>query len=267
MSMSNAEYCEQERRRKSRAKSKASQQYLIAERLETNAAVQCHACKQWKSANQFSRCDLWRLRPLCKACGVQKTAEYRKRNPGAKSAESRRRRERLGQAAKHQAHVAEWKRVNATRTSRISRIRLHCAHVTAWRKARSAHAWRIAYRTNDDFNAREKVRARLRKLTADAALYKYFSSDVRRSRFRSCWSAFLGYDLAELVIHLRRVLPKRASWQQFLDGHLHIDHILPRSSFDLSKPEEVRACWSLSNLRLLDAKSNIAKGAKRETLL
>lgn len=40
----------------------------------------------------------------------------------------------------------------------------------------------------------------------------------------------------------------------------HIDHIIPCSSFDLSKPEEQKKCFHYSNLQILTAQENLIKG-------
>lgn len=86
-------------------------------------------------------------------------------------------------------------------------------------------------------------------------------------RFSAKWRALLGYTMAELVAHLQRTLPKRCRWEQFLSGELHIDHITPRAAFDLTDLNEVRACWSLGNLRLLCKHKNLAKGSRVEVLI
>lgn len=144
---------------------------------------------------------------------------------------------------------------------------LHCAHVSAWRRSKPGKAWSHRYRTDPEFNAREKVRARLRKVVADSDLQQHLASEAKSGRLPTKWSALLGYTLDQLIKHLQRTLPKGATWDDFIDGSLHIDHITPRSKFDLTRLDEVRRCWCLSNLRLLHAADNMRKGARVEFLL
>lgn len=197
---------------------------------------------------------------------LEKTRERRKQY------KAKRRRE-AGAMPLQEVRAAAEKRLaeasKAREAARVERAResLHCAHVAQWRKSRSGAAWSHEYRTNPEFNAREKVRARLRKLTADSDLQRHLACGVKSRRWNAQWSELLGYSLEQLVLHLRRTLPKGWAWDAFLSGELHIDHITPRSAFNLNDAADVRRCWCLSNLRLLPAKENMRKGARIEVLL
>lgn len=81
------------------------------------------------------------------------------------------------------------------------------------------------------------------------------------------WKTFVDYTLEELMTHLERQFKPGMSWEN--KGDWHIDHIIPRSSFEYSSPDdpEFKKCWSLSNLQPLWAIDNIRKNATREFLL
>lgn len=79
----------------------------------------------------------------------------------------------------------------------------------------------------------------------------------------------LGYTKEQLMRHIERQFTTGMNWEKLLNGEIHIDHIIPVSSFksittDLS---ELKACWALTNLRPLWAKDNYAKSNKVLTLL
>jgi len=78
------------------------------------------------------------------------------------------------------------------------------------------------------------------------------------------WEDLVGYKLKDLIKRLKSTIPEGYSWQSFMDGKLHIDHIVPISAFNFDKPEHIdfKLCWNLSNLRLLPAKENIIKRNK-----
>ena len=78
------------------------------------------------------------------------------------------------------------------------------------------------------------------------------------------WETLVPYNAIQLEKHLKKTLPKGYTWQDFMQGKLHIDHIIPKSAFYFTKPEDMgfQICWALDNVRLLPALENINKRAK-----
>jgi len=78
------------------------------------------------------------------------------------------------------------------------------------------------------------------------------------------WEDLVGYTLEDLIKRLRKTIPTGYTWENFMEGRLHIDHIIPISAWDYNKPEQInfQNCWSLKNLQLLPAKENMIKHNK-----
>jgi len=97
-------------------------------------------------------------------------------------------------------------------------------------------------------------------------LNKRISNRVRRSlkgtKIGRRWKDLLGYDVADLEKQLLSTMPEGYTWQDFVDGKLHVDHIKPISAFNFDSPEhpEFAECWALDNLQLLTAFDNMSKG-------
>lgn len=80
------------------------------------------------------------------------------------------------------------------------------------------------------------------------------------------WENLVNYSLEDLVKRIKRTMPAGYTWQDYLEGRLHIDHRIPISAFNYTKPEHIdfQKCWALNNLRLLPAEENLKKQAKLE---
>ena len=74
----------------------------------------------------------------------------------------------------------------------------------------------------------------------------------------------LGYTRKELAAHLESLFTEGMTWEKFMKGEIHIDHVIPVSYFrpDSADSPEFKACWALSNLQPLWATDNLKKGAK-----
>lgn len=72
----------------------------------------------------------------------------------------------------------------------------------------------------------------------------------------------LGCTFEEFKTYLESMFLDGMTWENYGVHGWHIDHIIPCSSFDLSKSEEIEICFHYSNLQPLWAKDNIRKGNK-----
>lgn len=131
-----------------------------------------------------------------------------------------------------------------------------------------AEKWRLRYRLDPEYHAHHIIRCTIKK---QRELYGDTGTAIRNSLVGRGGGRKtelqLGYTMEELRIHLERQFNKKMTWEKFMNGEIHIDHILPKKSFDMSDPEEWKICWSLPNLRPLWANDNRTKSAKVLTLL
>ncbi len=76
-----------------------------------------------------------------------------------------------------------------------------------------------------------------------------------------------GCTIGELKAHLESLFKPGMTWKNHTNKGWHIDHIRPCSSFDLSDPEQQRACFHYTNLQPLWWVDNLSKGDKHLTAL
>lgn len=71
----------------------------------------------------------------------------------------------------------------------------------------------------------------------------------------------LGCSFLEFKNHLEKQFSPFMSWENH-GSYWHVDHILPKSAFNLQHSEEQEICFHWSNQRPLRASDNLAKGDK-----
>ena len=76
------------------------------------------------------------------------------------------------------------------------------------------------------------------------------------------WESLVGYTLADLKSHMEQNFQSGMTWENY--GKWHVDHIIPISAHNFTKPEheDFKKCWALENLQPMWATENISKGAK-----
>jgi 5-methylcytosine-specific restriction endonuclease McrA len=105
---------------------------------------------------------------------------------------------------------------------------------------------------------------KLRILELRGRVHQSVTSSLKRSIRGGHWEKVVGYGLDALKRRLKNTIPEGYAWQDFLEGSLQIDHIIPGSAFNIEDTNSLdfKRSWSLSNLRLLPAEKNIKKGSK-----
>jgi len=99
------------------------------------------------------------------------------------------------------------------------------------------------------------------------ARMRYRVRDCLRRGYKSgSWTTLVDYSVNQLKRRLRRTMPEGYSWDDFMDGDLHIDHIIPLSAFPFTSDRELnfKKAWALKNLQLLPARDNMVKGVTIE---
>ena len=145
---------------------------------------------------------------------------------------------------------------------------LHDAHVKTMRGLSDAEEFRWRYKTDHEFNIRQRLRTQLRKQRERFPKIGDLARDaINRNGKSETVEKLCGYSVIKLREHLEMQFTKGMTWDRFMAGDIHIDHIIPKSSFDLTSIDDVRKCWCLSNLRPMWAKENVKKGKKIECLL
>ena len=110
---------------------------------------------------------------------------------------------------------------------------------------------------------REKRKTNL-KFNLNGRMSIAIGKTLKDGKSGKSWLDLVPYTLKDLIKRLKHTMPESYDWQDYLDGNLHIDHIIPKSVFNFTKPEheDFKRAWRLSNLQLLPAKENLKKGAK-----
>ena len=108
-------------------------------------------------------------------------------------------------------------------------------------------------KTNPDFKLRANLRKRLSR-----ALKGKIKADTTMN--------LVGCSRKYLINYIESQFDDEMSWSAYLESSIHIDHIIPCSSFDLTNEEEQRRCFHYSNLQPLWARDNKSKGNRIVTI-
>jgi hypothetical protein len=130
-----------------------------------------------------------------------------------------------------------------------------------------AEKFKLRYALDSEFNIKERLRAAMRRNRQGYKMGDLIRGAINRGGASTKFEDFAGYSTKQLKVHLETQFTKGMDWEKFRLGEIHIDHIVPISSFDLSNPDELRSAWAITNLRPLWARDNLIKSNKRIYLI
>lgn len=201
----------------------------------------CNKCGEIKPLTEFHRSKAHSLGVAgkCKACVRIYGTAYNLEN-----AEKKRARER----ERHRNNPEKG------RSACRAYYRANKAETLAKRKEYMAERGlaRLKWRSKNDPNHRIKVLCRSR---TRLALLGIGAKSARTQEL-------LGAPIEVVRAHIESLFQPGMTWENAGKDGWHIDHIRPCASFDLTDPEQQKACFHYTNIQPLWAKDNLSKSDK-----
>ena len=126
------------------------------------------------------------------------------------------------------------------------------------------------YEANKD-KIRERQRERQRERSNTDPLFRLVNNLRRRVQHALKGESksartleLLGCSPDEFRAHLEAQFTEGMSWDNYGKNGWHIDHIRPCATFDLSDPEQQKACFHFSNCQPMWESENVSKGSLYE---
>ncbi len=209
----------------------------------------CYKCKTLKSSTDFykNKAKKDNLTSECKKCHkLLRKKEY------------------LNNSIKIKQRVKQWALNNSDKMSEYSR-RYYSKHT-------DKHRERVDKWIKENYESRRKwlktwLQNRRKtdlKANLDHRMEVSINKALKGMKRNRTWESLVDYTCEDLVSHLKEQFKDDMTWDKFLQGKIHIDHIKPRILFNYKKPEdpEFKVCWALKNLQPLWAEDNLKKGSK-----
>jgi len=118
-------------------------------------------------------------------------------------------------------------------------------------KSARALAHYHATKHNPEFIVKKRLRNNLNRI----------GKAVKRNGRTSLTEALLGCSFSFFKSYIEKQFTKGMTWKNYAT-HWHLDHIVPLSAFDLTKPDQVAIACNWNNIRPLPKSENLSKGAK-----
>lgn len=191
----------------------------------------CTKCGKEKLLKEFYENKRYRSGYFhrCKVCERLRGLEYRKRNPEKSKRDARK--WRIANPEKAREGVRKYYKANYEKILKINRD------------------WKKTQKNNPKFRLSNSMSRAIR-------------DSLKNSKEGKAWLVFVNYTLKDLIEHLEKLFVDGMTWENY--GEWQIDHKIPISVFNFTKPENIdfKRCWKLSNLQPLWKRDNLSKHTK-----
>ncbi len=264
----------------------------IAERMAATTKI-CKDCNVEKPVSEYQKAGggAW-LQPYCKPCDAERKRKHTKENIEVVVAKKKeyyienraiirkKESERYAANPNQMKEYQKWyakefpekvKKLNDKRAERQRQIKKE------WLIANKdiIEAQKIKKDAERLIRKRERRNAEQSKKTATDIGYRILKNLRARARFAlkrdgavksDTTEALLGCTIPFFRTYFESLFTEGMSWEAFMAGEIHVDHKRPCSLYDLTKPEEQRACFNYKNLQPLWKLDNLSKGRKYQEL-
>ena len=107
------------------------------------------------------------------------------------------------------------------------------------------------YHSDEEYNIKTKIRRRI-----------CMSIKAQHTKKTDKSMGLLGATYDVLKEHIQKQFTEGMTWELVMSGEIHLDHILPCSSFNLLEESEQRKCFHYTNLQPLFSRQNLQKSDK-----
>ena len=207
---------------------------------------------------------------------IAKNAEIQKRyykkfwaNPILANREKQRRKERRANRTPEQIKIDQEKS-KARRTKNKDAIRKKTKE--EYERNKNSYIRRATEWNKVNKKRRSEIISNYHQTHKDEPQYKilqvlrarFYNAVVKQHKGKKASSTknIIGCSIKELRKYIESKFDKDMSWSNFGLYGWHIDHIIPCSSFDLTKPSEQKKCFHYTNLQPLWACDNLSKSNK-----
>jgi hypothetical protein len=202
----------------------------------------------------------------CLECTKQRDREYNDRHPDRLKKSGKPKPKTVEDYAQEAYEKRVWRALHREESKQI-RKRHYQKHRDAILKSRAQE--KRDYYHNNKAKCLESQKIYVKKKRKEDPVFRLLllargriKSSLKGHRKSARTEQLVGCSAEELKSYFFSLFTPDMTMEHFMRGEIHVDHIRPCSSFDLSDPEQQKQCFHYTNLQPLWAHDNLRKSDK-----